>query len=411
MRWYAFNGIPGRAVCDPHAARDSNGNLANDGTYSYCDALNRLIQVGTPGPLVTPILRFAYDAFGRAMQKVVISGLVPTDYLYLGNQCIEERNPVGGSGSTDTPIRQYIWGTYIDECIQLTTLTTLGPQSLPAGAYYLLQDLLYRAVALTNSSGSVVEAYDCDAYGNTLIFTGPSPDGVWFADDDVQSSYGANEVIYCGYRYDPEAELYYVRNRTYSPVLGRWLQRDSIGYAAGVNLYEYVGGRAAVGVDPTGTQGCLNAGPVGTCCQPPRARCANDYCDTFAGLAVTPALANPNTLSTGFSLISSAQFLELIDKIEGLDPTPGMEKQARTQIDQFIKSLMLSNGYSVWVKVDFLSCDNGEWGQHHRYSLVNINAGSPLGAGVFGGQAGGRKVTAQEIRDAIRSALRPAGGC
>jgi uncharacterized protein RhaS with RHS repeats len=36
-------------------------------------------------------------------------------------------------------------------------------------------------------------------------------------------------------------------------VLGRWIQRDPIGYAGGVNLYEYVGGRAVAGVDPMGT--------------------------------------------------------------------------------------------------------------------------------------------------------------
>ncbi len=105
-----------------------------------------------------------------------------------------------GSGSTDTPVRQYIWGTSIDECIQLNLLVAAGPQSVPAGAYYLLQDLLYRAVALTNSGGGIVEAYDTDAYGNTLIFIEPGSDGRWFTDDDVQSDYGANEIIYCGYR-------------------------------------------------------------------------------------------------------------------------------------------------------------------------------------------------------------------
>ena len=34
--------------------------------------------------------------------------------------------------------------------------------------YYLLQDLLYRAVALTNSSGQIVEAYDSEAVGDLL---------------------------------------------------------------------------------------------------------------------------------------------------------------------------------------------------------------------------------------------------
>ena len=73
-----------------------------------------------------------------------------------------------GSGSTDTATKRYVWGTYsgaaahtrpwastgfrpndagfgglnIDECIQLTTLVPLGAQSVPAGSYYLLQDLL-----------------------------------------------------------------------------------------------------------------------------------------------------------------------------------------------------------------------------------------------------------------------------
>ncbi len=217
-----------------------------------------------------------------------------TDYIWQGNQVVEERNPFGGSGSADTPIKQYIWGTYpgaaaltgppaqtgfrpqntglgslnVDECVQLTTLTMLGPQSLPAGAYYLLQDLLYRAVALTDSSGTIVEAYDTDAYGNTLIFTAPDSGGNWWGDSAVQSNYGANEIIYCGYPdygivimvigtglYDPETDLYYVRNRTYNPVLGRWVQRDPIGYSGGINLYEYVGGRAVVGMDPSGTQG------------------------------------------------------------------------------------------------------------------------------------------------------------
>ena len=236
------------------ASGASNGNLTNDGTFYYqYDAINRPIAITTVhGQLVGT---YVYDALNRRVRKTVtnggLTGNVPngtTDYIYMGNQVMEE------SSTSNTPIRQFVWGTYIDECIQLTTLATLGPQSLPAGTYYLLQDLLYRAVALTNASGSITEAYDTDAYGNSIIFTGPGADGIWFTDDDVQSSYGANEIIFCGYRYDPESELYYVRNRTYSPALGRWIQRDPIGDAGGVNLYEYVGGRAILKKDPSGLQ-------------------------------------------------------------------------------------------------------------------------------------------------------------
>jgi len=137
-----------------------------------------------------------------------------------------------------------------------------------------------------------------DACGNAITFTGPGTDVVLrqdskspgrparasgktavlreFTDDDVQSSYGANEIIYCGYPdhgivimvigaglYDPETRLYYVRNRTYSPTLGRWIQRDPIGYSGGINLYEYVGGRAANKADPNGTQPIVIGAGIG----------------------------------------------------------------------------------------------------------------------------------------------------
>ena len=55
--------------------------------------------------------------------------------------------------------------------------------------------------------------------GNTLMFIEPGSDGRWFTDDDVQSIYGANEIIYCGYRYAAETQNYYARNRRYSPAL------------------------------------------------------------------------------------------------------------------------------------------------------------------------------------------------
>ncbi len=252
---FTYDGVPGA----------SNGNMSNDGVRAYqFDALNRQMQVAEG---TTVIGSYVFDAFNRRIRKTISNGGFfggiangTIDYLYMGNQVMEERNPFGGSGSTDTPIRQYVWGTYIDEVIQLTTLTTLGAQSVPAGTYYLLQDLLYRAVALTNSAGAIVEAYDTDPYAQTIIYTGPGPDGIWFTDDDAGSgfTYGANDIIFCGYRYDPETRLYYVRNRMFLTdaggiSVGRWIQRDPIGYSGGINLYEYVGGRAVVAVDPSGT--------------------------------------------------------------------------------------------------------------------------------------------------------------
>jgi RHS repeat-associated protein len=50
----------------------------------------------------------------------------------------------------------------------------------------------------------------------------------------------------------PETGLYLTHYRLYDPNTGRWLNRDPIGEAGGLNLYAYVGGNPVNFVDPTG---------------------------------------------------------------------------------------------------------------------------------------------------------------
>ncbi len=52
------------------------------------------------------------------------------------------------------------------------------------------------------------------------------------------SNYG-NPYMWTGQRYDAETRLYHFLCRSYSPELGRWLQRDPLGYVDGISLYEY----------------------------------------------------------------------------------------------------------------------------------------------------------------------------
>ncbi len=62
----------------------------------------------------------------------------------------------------------------------------------------------------------------------------------------------ANDIGYAGYIFNDESQNYHVRNREYSPQLGRFLQRDPIRYAAGMNLYQYVNSSPINYVDPYG---------------------------------------------------------------------------------------------------------------------------------------------------------------
>ena len=76
-------------------------------------------------------------------------------------------------------------------------------------------------------------------------------DAAWALDGDGVPDDG-NEMLFQGRRRDPETGLYYYRNRMYHAQLGRFLQRDPLGYGDGMNLYEFVGGRPTGAVDPMG---------------------------------------------------------------------------------------------------------------------------------------------------------------
>ncbi len=73
-----------------------------------------------------------------------------------------------------------------------------------------------------------------------------------------------NRRGYAGYEFDPTFEgaerwLYHVRHRVYDAEVGRWTRRDPLGYVDGMSLYEYVGSRPLISLDPRG----LACSPIG----------------------------------------------------------------------------------------------------------------------------------------------------
>lgn len=190
---------------------------------------------------------YHYDALNRRIRKNV--GGVVTDCLYFGWQCVEDRD------SSNNPSVQYLWGIYLDELIQQKNIADINGFGANA-LLYPLQDLLCRTTGLADSSGVVREAYDTDAYGNTLIFrkSGTPPGAIAFSDSDTQVSVPTCPFIFTGQRFDAEIGLYYYKRRYYSPLLGRFLNRDPIGYEGGdLNFYRYGNSDPLKFLDVSGT--------------------------------------------------------------------------------------------------------------------------------------------------------------
>jgi RHS repeat-associated protein len=126
---------------------------------------------------------------------------------------------------------QYVWsGRYVDAPVcrfRDTTGDGVSDETL-----YYLTDAQMNVTALVDANGAVVERCLYDAYGSPTFC-----DANWTA--VTWSNSRKNEVLYCGYRYDPETGNYHVRNRVLAPGLGRWPQRDPTGFADGMNLYDY----------------------------------------------------------------------------------------------------------------------------------------------------------------------------
>ncbi|MCG8586121.1 MAG: RHS repeat-associated core domain-containing protein, partial [Pirellulales bacterium] len=241
------------------AAEASNGNLENDGTLKYeYDAFNRLRKASKTPATPVAVGEYTFDAFHRRIRKVISNGGVTgtvtngtTDFVYSGVQLVEERD------GSNNPDKQYVWGPYVNELVQLKDDISGTPAD-----YFALCDTLYRSIALTNFSGTIVEAYDVDAYGNTLIFDSAGTGGDWWADDASTSDEAISPYIFTGHRFDEERKQYHTLFREYAPTLGRWLQRDPLGYEDGWNPYGYIGQGPVSFVDHFGLQSGV---PYATC--------------------------------------------------------------------------------------------------------------------------------------------------
>ncbi|MBP7937790.1 MAG: RHS repeat-associated core domain-containing protein [Phycisphaerae bacterium] len=243
----------GNMTADPTARNAGDGLTPTGQAYTF-DEENRLTAVRRVSDNAL-LQEIKYDAFGRRIESldymdpttgVVSTTPVRTRHIYNGLKVIQEYTVTGsGEEQTSALAREFVWGKRFPNQEVMIDYTAAGDvEANTAEVLYFLHGALGSVTGLADASGNLVEKYEYDPYGRTYI---SAPDGT----ARPVSAYG-NPFAWTGQRYDPAVRLYHFWARSYSPALGRWLQRDPLGYVDGVGLYEYVAGQPLDYYDPYG---------------------------------------------------------------------------------------------------------------------------------------------------------------
>ena len=164
-------------------------------------------------------------------------------YFNCGWQCVEEYKP-------GCNVRRVFGLRYADDLIYHQRGDTR----------YAMHDANWNVVAMFNTTSNVIdERYTYSAFGWASAFDAA------FTARTAPSFYC--DAAFTGQLRDYETGLMLYRNRVYHPTLGRFVQRDPIGYEAkDENLYRYVGNNSLIRLDPTGLKiRCIPIPGTGLC--------------------------------------------------------------------------------------------------------------------------------------------------
>ena len=271
---------------------DADGNLTNDGRFSYAyDAENRLVSACPVTPVEGSLaVENHYDHRHRRARKIVRrydgSGWQPHEthtFVWDDMNFVLERIAFA-DGTTRTV--EYFWGNDLSGTEQgAGGVGGLIAVSIDGSFYIPCYDHNGNIVCYVSETGVIAGQYVYDPYGNVIEHYGTMPNQFNFG---FSTKYYDREVDLVGYQY-----------RFLRPSLGRWLNRDPIEEAGGENLYAFCRNSPSRMYDVWGLACRLGTFNV--------LSLVIDAKPAFNGLS-----HNPDFIRQGESLLSSLGTLELL---------------------------------------------------------------------------------------------------
>lgn len=212
---------------------DDNGNVTVDetGRQLIYDAWNRLVRVEQGE---TTIVAYTYDAYHRRITED--AGTTHDLYYSPTWDLLEVRD-----GSL--VLSQYVWSASNHDTLIARDRDTDANGTLDE-RLYVQQDANFNVTAVVDTSGTVVERFIYDPYGNV---------GVLAPNWSTRSASTFDWVfLFQGSQLDLATGFYQMRFRDYSPTLGRFLQRDPLGYHDSSNSSLFVLSNPINHTDPMG---------------------------------------------------------------------------------------------------------------------------------------------------------------
>ncbi len=232
---------------------DAQDRLLSDATATYRYSTNGDLQTRTDSTVTTT---YGYDAFGNLTSVEKTDGTPKIEYLInaVGERVGKKKNGVLAQRlvyqSGLEPIAELDGaGNVVSTFIYSSSDTNVPDYFVRGGlAYALVTDHLGSPRLVVNSAtGEIVQRMDYDAFGNVILDTNP----------------GFQPFGFAGGLYDSDTSLVHFGAREYDPRIGRWTQKDPMGFMGGTNVYVYSGNDPLNGKDPSGLDAVTDYGNIG----------------------------------------------------------------------------------------------------------------------------------------------------